>query len=160
MEEKFIEIFNLYKNDIYRLTFSYTKNVSDSDDIVQNVFVKLFQHQELFNKELVEVKKWLIRVTINECKNLLLSSWKKKIIPKNEEYEKLNFALIHSNSILSEVLELPKKYRIVVYLYYYEEYKIKEIATLLKISETNVQTRLSRAREKLKNILEGDGYEK
>lgn len=160
MEEKFIEIFNLYKNDIYRLSFSYTKNISDADDIVQNVFVKLFRHQELFDKNFLEIKKWLVRVTINECKTLLLSSWKKKIIPKNEEYEKLSFTVIHSNSILSEVLELPKKYRVVIYLYYYEGYKIREISELLKISETNVQTRLSRAREKLKNVLKEDNYEK
>lgn len=62
--------------------------------------------------------------------------------------------------MLSEIFELPKKYRVVIYLYYYEEYKVKEISKLLKISETNVQTRLSRAREKLRKILKEEAYEK
>ena len=160
MEEKFIEIFNLYKNDIYRLSFSYTKNISDSDDIVQNVVVKLFRHQELFDKDLIEIKKWLVRVTINECKTLLLSSWKRKIVSKSEEPEKFSAILNDDNHVLSEIFELPKKYRVVIYLYYYEEYKVKEISKLLKISETNVQTRLSRAREKLRKILKEEAYEK
>lgn len=160
MEEKFIEIFNLYKNDIYRLSFSYTKNISDSDDIVQNVFVKLFRHQELFDKDLIEIKKWLVRVTINECKTLLLSSQKRKIVSKSEEHEKFSAILNDDNHVLSEIFELPKKYRVVIYLYYYEEYKVKEISKLLKISETNVQTRLSRAREKLRKILKEEAYEK
>ena len=68
MEERFLELFNLYKNDIYRFIYSYTKNLYDADDILQSVFIKLYKHQNLFNKSNDEIKKWLIKVSINECK--------------------------------------------------------------------------------------------
>ncbi len=152
MDDKFVEIFNLYKNDVYRLAFSYTKNISDSDDIVQNVFVKLYRKQDILEKNKEEIKKWLIRVTINECKTLLLSNWKKKITSLSEQEENIKSEM-PSNDVLRAVLDLPKKYRIVTYLYYYEDYKIKEIAQILKISETSIQTRLERARKQLKEIL-------
>ncbi len=152
MNDRFAEIFDLYKNDIYRLAFSYTKNISDSDDIVQNVFVKLYRKEEILEKENSDIKKWLIRVCINECKTLLLSSWKKKISSLSEKEENIKSEM-PSNDVLNAVLELPKKYRIVTYLYYYEDYKIKEIAQILKISETSIQTRLARARKQLKEIL-------
>lgn len=152
MDDKFVKVFNLYKNDIYRLSYSYTKNISDSDDIVQNVFIKLYKKQELLTKKEEEIKKWLIRITINECKTILLSSWKKKITSLTDKEENIK-SEITSNEILDAVLQLPKKYRIVTFLYYYENYKIKEISEILKISETNIQTRLQRARKQLKEIL-------
>ena len=152
MDDKFVKVFNLYKNDIYRLSYSYTKNISDSDDIVQNVFIKLYKKQELLTKKEEEIKKWLIRITINESKTILLSSWKKKITSLTDKEENIK-SEITSNEILDAVLQLPKKYRIVTFLYYYENYKIKEISEILKISETNIQTRLQRARKQLKEIL-------
>ena len=124
MDDKFVRVFNLYKNDIYRLSYSYTKNISDSDDIVQNVFIKLYKKQELLTKKEEEIKKWLIRITINECKTILLSSWKKKITSLTDKEENIK-SEITSNEILDAVLQLPKKYRIVTFLYYYENYKIQ-----------------------------------
>lgn len=156
MDDKYIELFHLYKNDIYRLSFSYTKSLTDADDITQNVFVKLFKHPEILELDLIESKKWLIRVTINECKTFLLSSWKKKIFPISDDIDKVCDGNQDSNDILSTVLSLPKKYRLLVYLYYYEGYKIKEISSLIHLSETNVQTRLSRARGMLREILKGE----
>ena len=159
MEKQFIRIFNLFKNDIYRLAYSYTKNISDSDDITQNVFVKLYKHKEVLELDDISIKKWLFKVTINECKTLLLSSWKKKIIPFTEKEENTLYAKINDNSILDQVMQLPKKYRLVIFLYYYENYNTKEISEILNITITNVQTMLSRARDKLKNIIEEDNDE-
>ena len=159
MEKQFIRIFNLLKNDIYRLAYSYTKNISDSDDITQNVFVKLYKHKEVLELDDISIKKWLFKVTINECKTLLLSSWKKKIIPFTEKEENTLYAKINDNSILDQVMQLPKKYRLVIFLYYYENYNTKEISEILNITITNVQTMLSRARNKLKNIIEEDNDE-
>lgn len=153
MNDRFLEIFHLYKNDIYRLSFSTTKNTSDSDDIVQNVFIKLYQHPEILEQDNQNIKKWLIRVTVNECKSLFLSSWRKKIIPITEQEVSALTQETPSNEILDAVLALPKKYRIVVFLYYYEEYKVKEIAEILNLTETNVQTRLARSRAQLKELL-------
>lgn len=153
MDKKFIRIFNLYKNDIYRLAYSYTKNISDSDDITQNTFIKLYNHNSILNNSDQDIKKWLVKVTINECKTLLLSVWKKKIISFTEKEENVLSEEIPNNDVLEAILQLPKKYRIIVFLYYYENYKIKEISEILNISITNIQTILSRARSKLKEIL-------
>ncbi len=153
MDKQFVRIFHLYKNDIYRLAYSYTKNISDSDDITQSTFIKLYNHYEmLYNKD-QDIKKWLIKVAINECKTFLLSSWKKKTIAFTEKEENISSTTLPNNDILEAILQLPKKYRTIIFLYYYEEYKIKEIAEILNLSVTNIQTILSRAREKLKEIL-------
>lgn len=155
MEKEFIEIFDLYKNDVYRLAYSYTKSFCDSDDITQLVFIKLYKNFHKFNSN-DEIKKWLMKVVVNECKNLFLSAWKRKVLPFTEKEENTLYQEEHSNDVLQALFELPKKYRIVMYLYYYEDYKIKEIANILNISETAIQTRLSRARNKLKEILKGE----
>lgn len=156
MEKQFIRIFNLFKNDVYRLSYSYTKNISDSDDITQNVFVKLYKHNEVLELDDISIKKWLFKVTINECKSLLLSSWKKKIIPFTEKEENTLNAKINDSNVLDQVMQLPKKYRLVIFLYYYENYSTKEISEVLNITITNVQTMLSRARDKLKKIIRED----
>lgn len=156
MEQEFIRIFNLFKNDVYRLTYSYTNNISDSDDITQNVFVKLYKHSEVLELDDISIKKWLFKVAINECKTLLLSSWRKKIIPFTEKEENILYAKINDNSVLEGVMQLPKKYRLVIFLYYYENYNIKEISEILNLTVTNVQTILYRARDKLKKIIRED----
>lgn len=150
MDKEFIDLFNLYKNDIYRLAFSYTGNYSDADDITQSVFIKLYKNINKFDNE-ISVKKWLIKVSINECKSLFLSSWYKRIIPLSEKED-----IIYENkddNILEGLLQLPRKYRLVIYFYYYEEYKIKEISKMLKMNENTVKTNLRRAKEMLKKIL-------
>ena len=153
MDEQYLRIFNLYKNDIYRLAYSYTKNTADSDDIVQNVFVKLYKKQKMLNKSDIEIKKWLIKVTINDCKTLFLSSWRKKIVFLSEKEENLVTSKDNDNNLLDEINKLSKNERLAIFLYYYENYKINEISSILKKSETNIQTILYRARNKLKNII-------
>ena len=100
-----------------------------------------------------DIKKWLVKVTINECKTFLLSSWKKKIIAFTEKEENTLTTILPDNDLLEAILQLPKKYRTIIFLYYYENYKIKEISEILNISVTNIQTILSRARKELKEIL-------
>ena len=153
MDEQYLRIFNLYKNDIYRLAYSYTKNTADSDDIVQNVFVKLYKKQKILNNSDIEIKKWLIKVTINDCKTLFLSSWRKKIVFLSEKEENLVTSKNYDNNLLDEINKLSKNERLAIFLYYYENYKINEISSILKKSETNIQTILYRARNKLKNII-------
>ena len=153
MEERFLVLFNLYKNDIYRFIYSYTKNLYDADDILQSVFIKLYKHQNLFNKLNDEIKKWLIKVSINECKNLFLSFWRKNVsFDYNDNISYSN----QNDNIMPFILKLPTKYRTIIFLYYYEGYKIDEIAHILNLSSTNIQTILYRAREKLKEMLKED----
>lgn len=151
MNEKFLTIYDTYKNDIYRLAISYTKNSNDSEDIVQNVFIKYYKNIDKVENN--SIKQWLIKVAINECKNLLLSTWKKRIIPFTEKHENLLTSTFDDNLFLHELFKLPKKNRIIIHLYYYENYSVKEIAKLLKISESNVKTNLYRSRKILKDIL-------
>lgn len=157
MDSKFMEIYNLYKLDIYRLIYSYTKNVYDTEDLVQNVFIKLYKNNKILLKDSFEIKRWLFKVAINECKSLFLISLKNKTIQLNENVsETIGIKEASSDDILSIIFNLPRKYRIVLYLYYYENYSIKEISKLLHLTETNTQTILSRARLKLKKLLKED----
>ncbi len=152
MDKEFIYIFNLFKNDVYRLAYSYTGCSSDAEDITQSVFIKLYRNMEKFD-ETLSIKKWLIKVTINECKTLFLSKWYKVIVPLTDKEENVSKKDNEDNSLLESIMELPKKYRLVIYLYYYEEYKIKEIANILKLNENTVKTHLVRAKNLLRDIL-------
>ena len=86
-EAWFSKIYDLYSNEIYRLAFSYTHNSTDADDITQKVFLKFFYNIDKINKNEIEVKKWLIIATINTCKDLFKSFWKKRIISLDDKYE-------------------------------------------------------------------------
>ncbi len=152
MEEKFIEIYDKYKNDVFRIAFSYTKSISDAEDITQNVFIKLFNNFDgLKNQDYL--KKWLIKVTINEAKSILLSSWKKKIRLTQINDENLHKTEFKIDETIEDILKLPKKERLIIHLYYYEGYSVKEIAEIIHISEANVKITLFRARKKLKEEL-------
>lgn len=153
MNDEFIKIFNLYKNDVYRLAYSYTKNKSDTDDIAQNVFIKLYKHKDILKLDNDDIKKWLFKVTINECKSLFLSHWRIKVSLFDDKDIKVSDS---NNDLLDVIANLNKKEKIIVFLHYYEGYKIKEIAEMMKLSEVNVKVLLSRTRKKLKNMMEGD----
>ena len=117
------------------------------------MFLLNYKHSEIFEENDLNIKKWLIKVTSNESKSLLLSSWKRKIFSFTEKEENILLEDFPNNDILEAIFQLPKKYRIIIFLYYYENYKIKEISEILNISVTNIQTILSRARKELKEIL-------
>ena len=136
MNDEFIKIFNLYKNDVYRLAYSYTKNKSDTDDIAQNVFIKLYKHKDILKIANDDIKKWLFKVTINECKSLFLSHWRIKVSLFDDKDIKVSDS---NNDLLDVIANLNKKERIIVFLHYYEGYKIKEIAEMMKLSEVNVK---------------------
>ncbi len=151
MDSRFIDIFNKTKHDIYRLVRIYIRNSYDTDDIVQNVYLKL--HKNIYNLNDDEhAKRWLIRVAINECKNQFLSNWVRRVIPLDETLvDEVSFEA--DDKVWQAVISLPQKYRIVIYLFYYEEYSTSEIAETLKLKEANVRKQLQRARERLKKIL-------
>jgi RNA polymerase sigma-70 factor (ECF subfamily) len=151
-DKEYIRIFHLFKADVFRLAFSYTKNRYDAEDITQNVFVKLYNYNNQFNGD-SHIKKWLIKVAVNECKTMLLSPWRKRISSLTEKEQNIGFSSSEKSELFYAVVSLPKKYRLVVHLYYYEDYSIKEISQILKLKETTIQTQLSRAREKLNKIL-------
>ena len=155
INKKFLNLYNLYSNDVLRLAFSFTKNIFEAEDIVQSVFIKLYQELKKDNSKDIG-KKWLLKVTANECKNSFKIAWKRKVILHDEMLQnQVDLRETLKNDELSDaLLKLSAKYRNVIYLYYYEGYKIDEISEILNLQTSNVKTLLSRGREKMKKILE------
>lgn len=150
-------VIDKYKDMVYRAALAAVGNFADAEDIMQDVFFKYFKTQPEFESKQHE-KAWFLRVTINESKNLLRSSWKLRrttttVSQTTEEMEDRELS-----PVLEAVLSLPDKYRIAIYLYYYEGYQIREIARITSQSETAVAQQMSRGRKKLEKLL--GGYKK
>jgi len=131
---------------VYRLALSRTRHIETAEDIFQEVFMKLSKKLPDFKSQEHE-KAWLIRVTINCSKNWLSSSWNSKNVTLEEN---VHFEIQERNDIYFEVMNLPQKERTIIYLFYYEQLHLAEIAKLMNITEKNAKTRLYRARQKLK----------
>ena len=138
-----------YADTVYRLAVSRTRDRDSSEDVFQEVFLRLSKNIPDFQSEEHE-KAWIIRVTINCSKNLLNSKWNRCVDTLEEE---LKEEQIEMQEIYYDVLRLPQKYRTVIHLFYYENLSIKEISKILSTKETTVKTWLSRGRKKLKDIL-------
>ena len=148
-----------YSGMILRLCFTYSLGRADAQDICQNVFLKLLQSDRRFDSE-GETRAFIIRITINECKDVLKSGWRRRSVPLDELIEREGPFLPEENTgVLAAVQRLPVKYREAVYLYYYEGYNAEEIAAMVGAKPAAVRQRLARAREKLRKELEGSGYE-
>ena len=154
---------NNHRTMVFRIAYSYTKDTHDADDITQEVFLKLYKTEIQFAAD-ENIKAWLIRVTINQAKSLLKTVWKVRRTDFSENTASLMNAKA-ADSLSDDCLDLYQyveglkpKYRTIIYLYYYEQYSVKEIAELLKIRTTTVTTQLSRARTQLKEILLAEGY--
>lgn len=137
---------------VYRIAISYTKTPADADDIVQQTFMKLLTKKVLFTDE-EHVKRWLIRVCINECNSLFSSFWRKNVDSIDVMTVEPEFTMQESSELYEAIKELPAKCSIVIYLFYYEGYSSKEIADILHIKEATVRTRLVRARKLLRTQL-------
>lgn len=148
IEEKIL----FYSDMVYRLAYSMTRKKSDADDIYQDVFIKLFQNEKVF-ESLEHEKAWIIRVTINCCKMLYRKNMFRKEVELDENIGYLNE---QDDFVYLCVKKLPQKYQTVIYMFYYEGYKVNEIAKMLKTSEGTVKSQLSRARDMLKKNMIGD----
>lgn len=153
MNELFMEIFNKYHKDVYRLIYSYTLNIQDTEDILQRTFIKLHNNIDKFDCASEDVKRWLFKVAVNDSKNLLKSFWRKKKIDI-EDYDNLLSYEKGNNSLKATLKHMNTKYRIPLYLYYYEGYSIKEIAGITKETESCIKSRLKRGKEKLRIEME------
>ena len=143
-----LELFDTYRDDVYRLAVSYTRSPEEAEDICQTVFLKLMEQKHITpGKE----KAWLMQVTANQCRSLLRSAWWKRTAPMDET---LPAQPMGDLSTRAAVMALPPNYRVVVYLHYYEGYTAREIGQLLKLNTSAVTTRLSRARTMLRETLQ------
>lgn len=144
------EMLDKYSDMVYRLALSRTSSIETAEDIYQTVFLKYSEKMPKFESE-EHAKAWFIRVTINFTKNENTSSWS-KVKPLDEN---LSFETTEEEKIFIDLMGLPQNYRSVIYLMYYEGYKVKEIAKMLNTSEGTIKTWAFRAREMLKESIEG-----
>ncbi len=146
-----------YSDMVRRLCLIHLKNDADTEDIFQTVFLKYVLSSVAFESEEHE-KAWLIRVTINACKDLLKSFFHRHTVPLDEILEKPAEVQEDHREVLEAVLALPQKYREVVYLHYYEGYTAPEIGKILGKKENTIYTLLTRSRQLLREKLGGDGH--
>lgn len=151
-EEEFLESYQQHVDMIWHICMSYMKNHEDTEDIVQETFVKLYTYPNTFDSQ-EHKKAWLIVTSTNLCKDRLKHWWKKKRV----SYEKTEFAKegkeMKVDTTLQAVMQLPGKYRLIIYLYYYQGYDSAEIANLLHKNKSTIRNQLCRARELLKSMI-------
>ena len=153
-QENIINTIEEYSNMVYRIAFMKVKTKEEAEDIYQEVFFKLTQKMPKFKSE-EHKKAWLIRVTINISNNYLKSAWRRKKVDLDENIEYIKDDSNNFSNVYDEVRKLPEDYRLVIYLYYYEGYKVSEISSIIKKNENTIKTWLSRARELLRQRFEG-----
>lgn len=151
-KEEYTCLAEKYIDMVWRLALGYRKNPADADDITQNVFLALWRNPKAFDSE-DHARNWLIRVTVNECRKWFRSPAAKHV--SFEEYaQNLVFEAPRGSDLFYAVMELPRKYRMPIYLHYYCGYSTVEIARILKVPKGTVCTNLSRGREMLKELLQ------
>lgn len=143
-----------YADMVRRICMIHLKNYEDAEDIFQTVFLKYVLRSEPFDSPEHE-KAWIIRVTVNACRDLLKSFFRSRTVALDQLIEKPQDMPEDHSDILEAVLELPARFRDVVYLHYYEGYSAPEIGRILKKNTNTVYTLLARARQLLKTRLEG-----
>ena len=142
-----------YQDMVYRVALHQFGILQDAEDAVQEVFLRLYTEEKLFESG-EHLRRWLIRVTLNVCRDTLKSPWRKRRVPLDTVPDQPVFDKPEERELYQAVMALPEKYRVTLYLFYYEELSTKEIAELLGLRQTAVTTRLSRGRELLKKRLE------
>lgn len=155
-ENEFITIVKRNNQRIYLIALSYTQNSTDAEDIMQNVFTKLWKHSKPFEND-EHIDKWLTAVCINESKDYIKNPFRKRNVPIDEAVNTAVLDKAGNIDLFRAVMSLPTKERTIIHLFYYEDMSISDISRVLKIKESSVKTRLFRARKKLKVLL-GDEW--
>ena len=151
-EQEFTAAAERHLDLVYRVALNCLRNPADAEDAAQTVLLRLWQSGQAFPND-DQLRYWLVRVTVNVCKDVLRSPWRRRMVALDHCREPA-FAAPEHQALYAEVMALPAKYRLPLYLYYYEGYAVAEVGELLGLKPSTVQTRLARAREKLKRQLE------
>lgn len=149
------ETIRKYSDMVYRLAFARTQNRFDAEDIYQDVFMKLFSQERNFESE-EHKKAWLIKTTVNMSVNLLKSAWRRYTVCESENLPVRKSAENNPQreKLITALKSLSEKYRVVLYLHYYEGLSTEKIAEITGASPTAVRSQLMRGRQKIKRMIE------
>lgn len=155
MDDRELErIVDKFAPNVYRLAYARTGSRADAEDIMQEVFLRLMRKDPVFRDD-EHCKAWLLRTAANRASDLFRTAWRRHTVPLEEGCG----AAVpgpEAGGVLEAVLALPETYRVPVHLFYYEGLSVAEIAAVLGKSEGAVRTRLSRARDLLRENLKGE----
>ena len=151
------EIYMRHVNTVYRVAMMMLNNIQEAEDATQTAFIKLMSSDKEFEND-EHLKAWLIVTTQNVCRNIFKSWWRVKRVDLESIEEQASYTEPLESEVWDAVSNLDRKYRILVYLHYYEGYKTEEIAMMLGINHATIRTRLRTARAKLKITLEDSDY--
>ena len=156
MKDDFEILVEKYADTVTRICFVNLENRADAEDAWQNVFIKLFKSKKIWSKPEDELRKWLVTVTLNECRDI-----KRKLFHRNHyDIDELNVSYSEdfNKDIISAVRSLPLKYLQVIELYYFEGYSVSEISDILSANENTIKSRLKRGREFLKGEFSNEQF--
>lgn len=147
------EIFDQYGDRIFLAAFSICKSRADADDVVQDTLIRYDSLRKDFESE-AHLRAWLLRVAINRAKDIVSSFWRKNSVEWTDSMDAPAFEEPQDSRLFEAVLRLPEKYRVVIHLFYYEDYTVDEISRILRHPRGTVKSQLSRGRMLLKNMLQ------
>ena len=142
-----------YRDRLFAAAFQVCGNAADAEDAAQEALLRYHISEKQFESE-QHIRAWLLRVAINCAKNVSRSFFRRNTVPLEDYMDSLEFDSGESREIFREVMNLPETYRLVIHLYYYEDYSVAEIGRILGLTESNVKGRLSRGRQLLKKALQ------
>ena len=142
-----------YRDRLFAAAFQVCGNAADAEDAAQEALLRYHISEKQFESE-QHIWAWLLRVAINCAKNVSRSFFRRNTVPLEDYMDSLEFDSGESREIFREVMNLPETYRLVIHLYYYEDYSVAEIGRILGLTESNVKVRLSRGRQLLKKALQ------
>ena len=162
MDERQLEqLMDEHADYLMKVAYVYTKNWANAEEVVQDVFIKFYQRSDQFEAR-SKIRTYLVKMTVNQAHDYLRSwRYKKEMLLEGLHIKRNNAApsieqqfqaTLEKSELISKLISLPVQYREILYLYYFEDFKMREIAELLKMTEGNVRTRLSRARAQLKAV--------
>ena len=143
-----------YRDRLFAAAFQVCGNAADAEDAAQEALLRYHISEKQFESE-QHIRAWLLRVAINCAKNVSRSFFRRNTVPLEDYMDSLEFDSGESREIFREVMNLPETYRLVIHLYYYEDYSVAEIGRILGLTDSNVKVRLSRGRQLLKKALQG-----
>ena len=151
-DEAFAQAARTYGDTVYRVAYHALNNPADAEDVAQTVLLRLYEHKKEFESE-EHMKHWILRVAVNESRRVLRSFWRRTAVPMEEWRETAAPEDPARAEVLEAVMALEPKYRLAVYLYYYEGLSVAEAAAAMKANVSTVQTWLLRARTRLRKEL-------